>query len=393
MHHPLNPSQAARRRLLGALTLAPLLRSGPAVGGTATYDFTIIRAFGISDLTFQSPLILGQDGYFYGNLGSYLGSANVCRIATDGSLDIVAPIPDYGYAYVDRGLMQTPDGGLYGASTEGGGGAGFIYTVNPDGSGYAQLHAFALDITGGYPSHPPALGPDGCLYGSTDLGGQYGAGVFYRMALDGSGYQVIHHVRNDGTDGSRPGGLTLAGDGCFYGITRYGGAMGYGTVFRLCPDGTLTNLHQFDSIGGGFVNQVTLHPNGSMYFTVTRGHLSDHAQPRGAAYQLSTNGTLRELALFKAQHGGFFPCSAMVVGMDGQLYGTTEKGGAHGYGVLYKLNVQGNLRTIHDFQRAPDNGESPYEGVVLGADGSLYGTTDAAGPQGYGIFYRVHKTL
>ncbi len=63
----------------------------------------------------------------------------------------------------------------------------------------------------------------------------------------------------DGANGSEPwGGLVQGRDGSFYGTTSFGGAYGFGTVFRMTPTGTLTTLHSFrpDSDGGGSAGRV-----------------------------------------------------------------------------------------------------------------------------------------
>lgn len=387
---PQYPAQVTRRRLVMGLALAPAMMPRLAQAGLATYDFSIVRGYSLSRHLTHLPFILGQDGAFYG-MGSGLGMPALHRITLDGSVTALAEF--FGASQSSDGLVQGADGTLYGvASRSGANRQGLLFRIQPDGTDYAVLRDFRLGSLGSNPCNPPAFGPFGKLYGATISGGNYGQGVFYRVGTDGSGYTVIHHVRDDGTDGFRPGGLTLAGDGRFYGIASRGGAGGFGTIFRLSIDGTVDNLHAFDSIGGSYVNRVALHPNGELYATATRGRWGDITQPRGAAYQISTSGAVTQLVLFKAQHGGFFPCSPIQVGMDGQLYGTTEKGGAHGVGSVYKLNVQGNLRAIHSFEFSRTNGTGSYAGVVLGPDGDLYGLADGGGPDGWGIFYRLHKT-
>src|SRR5512138_3572793 len=47
-------------------------------------------------------------------------------------------------------------------------------------------------------------GADGALYGETTQGGTNGAGTLFKLNLDGSGYQILHHFEDGVADGARP---------------------------------------------------------------------------------------------------------------------------------------------------------------------------------------------
>jgi len=90
---------------------------------------------------------------------------------------------------------------------------------------------------------------------------------------------------------------------------------------------------------------------------------------------------------------GNAPVAELVADRNGQLYGTTEMGGSYGRGTLYRITLPasatGNAtyQTLHSFK--PGEGATPEGGVLIGADGGYYGTTNAGGTYGNGTVYRV----
>ncbi|HET7504847.1 MAG TPA: choice-of-anchor tandem repeat GloVer-containing protein, partial [Kofleriaceae bacterium] len=82
------------------------------------------------------------------------------------------------------------------------------------------------NATGGMPNGRVAEGPDGMIYGTTTYGGAYGSGSIYRIARDGSQFELLHSF-----EGGYPyGGLTLGSDGALYGTT-----FNTSQVFRFVP--------------------------------------------------------------------------------------------------------------------------------------------------------------
>jgi uncharacterized repeat protein (TIGR03803 family) len=84
---------------------------------------------------------------------------------------------------------------------------------------------------------------------------------------------------------------------------------------------------------------------------------------------------------------GAFPDGALVQATDGNLYGTTNGGGANGSGTVFKITPSGTLTTLYSFcsQTNCADGYYPSGGLVQGADGELYGTTYYGGATVYGI--------
>src|SRR5439155_13460845 len=115
----------------------------------------------------------------------------------------------------------------------------------PDGNIYQVLHDFAAGNDGAYPVGPLLQGSGGVLYGTTANGGAFVLGTVFRLNSDGSGFAVLKSF--SGPDGSEPeASLAWGMDGAIYGTTRYGGANGRGTVFKLNPNGLdFAVLHSF----------------------------------------------------------------------------------------------------------------------------------------------------
>jgi uncharacterized repeat protein (TIGR03803 family) len=92
---------------------------------------------------------------------------------------------------------------------------------------------------------------------------------------------------------------------------------------------------------------------------------------------------------------GRYPYSGLTIDRNGNLYGTTELGGANDRGVVFELTSSGSgwtLTPLYSFQTGNDGGY-PYAGVTIGPDGALYGTTTGGGgsecANGCGTVYRL----
>jgi len=76
------------------------------------------------------------------------------------------------------------------------------------------------------------------------------------------------------------------------------------------------------------------------------------------------------------------PWEGLTMDSSGRFYGTTNTGGGSGYGTVYQLKHESSrwvVRTLHSFAGAPNDGSGPYAGVVIGANGSLIGSTGTGG--------------
>jgi uncharacterized repeat protein (TIGR03803 family) len=86
---------------------------------------------------------------------------------------------------------------------------------------------------------------------------------------------------------------------------------------------------------------------------------------------------------------GEAPYDPMVLGRDGNFYGTTQRGGASGNGTVYRLTPAGVLTTLVSFNGT--TGRTPFGRLVqgLGNDNNFYGVTTSGGTSSFGTAYRV----
>lgn len=239
------------------------------------------------------------------------------------------------------------------------------------------------------------LGIDGNIYIGSFAGGE-GPGAIARLTPGGQ-LTTLHSLADDGSEGNTiVGNLAQTPDGSIYGTTFFGTSEGGGSLFRLAPDGTFTILHRF---GGGSPNPftpytgVTLGPDGQLYGTTLRGGSDDS----GTIYRIGTDGTgFTVLHQFTGEDGEN-PEGQLVV-FDGMLYGTTLIGGARNRGTIYRISTSGAFELLYSFpafsavrdgQGINDVGANPRAGLMYSAtDLAFYGTAYNGGEHGHGTLYR-----
>jgi uncharacterized repeat protein (TIGR03803 family) len=178
----------------------------------------------------------------------------------------------------------------------------------------------------------------------------------------------------DISSGSDPfGGLTLAGDGSFYGTTGFGGSMNNGVLFQVTPSGGYTVLHEFQGGSDGAVPAAPpiMGTDGSLYGT-TNGNSST---PSTIYKYTPASGTLTTIYQFDQDHGQFVT-SPLIQATDGNLYGTAFQGGANNCGTIFKLTTSGSLLWYYSFP-CGQGGANPIGPLLQAADGNFYGTTRA----------------
>ncbi len=208
----------------------------------------------------------------------------------------------------------------------------------------------------------------------------------------GSQAQTLTTLANfDGPHGSMPMRISLVQDavGNFYGTTERGGDSDHGTVFKMAPDGTLTLLYSFTNQADGTNPDagLVLASDGNFYGTTRAGGAHGGI---GTIFRITPQGTLTTIHTFVGTDGsGVY--APLMQATDGNLYGTTFMGGANGKGTIFKMTLDGTLTTLYNFcpQVSCPDGASSLAGLVQASDGNFYGTTQQGGTGGYGVVYKI----
>jgi uncharacterized repeat protein (TIGR03803 family) len=242
-------------------------------------------------------------------------------------------------------------------------------------------------------------GFDGNLYGTTEDGGGDNYGTLFRITPAGALDTLYSFCAKAGcADGSAPSaGLVQGADGDFYGTTTAGGLNDDGTIFKITSAGTLTRLHSFCSLpdcADGYFAAAALVQAGSGDFYGTTEYGGAHTY--GTVFRITTTGALTTLYSFCAQAfprctDGAIPHGALIEGVDGDFYGTTTAGGAANYGTVFRINASGALTTLYSFCAATNctDGAQPTDALVQGRDGNFYGTTAVGGANGDGTVFKI----
>src|SRR3979490_2519903 len=212
------------------------------------------------------------------------------------------------------------------------------------------------------PQNPQAAllrATDGNYYGTSSSGGEANAGTVFRLTPAGSLTQLSSF--SGGADGGYPtAGLVQGGDGSFYGTASSGGASSAGTIFQITASGALTVLHSFTGGADGAYPYAGLvqAADGNMYGTTSQGG----AFGAGTIFQITSGGTFIVLYTFTGGADGGFPYAGLIQGADGRFYGTASSGGASGAGTVFQLTSSGGFTALYSFTGATD-GAYPVAGV------------------------------
>lgn len=136
-----------------------------------------------------------------------------------------------------------------------------------------------------------------------------------------------------------------------------------GTVFKLSPSGVLKTLVSFNGSNGEFYGVTGV--GGDINY--------------GMVFKVTSAGVFTKLVSFNRLNGRT-PLGAPVLGNDGNFYGVTQSGGNGGngdQGTVFKITPEGGLTTLVRF--AVYDGSNPSAGLVVGSDGNFYGTTSKGG--------------
>jgi uncharacterized repeat protein (TIGR03803 family) len=363
---------------------------------------------------FHTSLIQGLDGNLYGTTaygGRFScppngGCGTVFSLTEDGKIIRNFSFNGIDGAYPFGGLIQTSNGALFGTTSSGGLSAagGSVFEFTPSGK-LVTIHSFCSQAScsdGDSPSASLLHARDGNLYGTTCQGGAFNNGTVYKISPAGV-FSSIHSFSGL-DDGSCPYGPLMQGaNGQIYGTASGGGSNQYGTVFTVAAAGSVKILYvfagpPFDGAypDGGLVQSS----DGSLYGTTLLGG-SCPAAPQagcGTIFKISASGMFRLIYSFCVNgnpcYDGQGPADGLTLGSDGNLYGTTAfGGGVANAGTIFSITPDGTLTTLHAVISPVQEGKFPFTTLVQATNGKFYGTMEEGGVKGKGVIFSLDVGL
>jgi uncharacterized repeat protein (TIGR03803 family) len=306
----------------GANNHGTLFQMAPGGVLTVLHSFALDSSDGDSPAT---PPVEGTNGVFYGTANFYF----YC-VSSGGAF---TNLGNGAGGWSGSGLIPGSAGNFFGVNNS------QVYQLAPDGN---LTPLFTFPFHGALQLYPNLVeASDGSLYGVDENGGTNSEGMVFKITRTAGDVTdtFAELTEFNYSNGSSPtAGLIHGSDGNFYGTTRGGAPNGYGTVFRMTPDGDLTTIFAFHGTDGSGPQALIQASDGNFYGTTSVGG----AQNAGTVFRLTTDGVLTSLCSFMGTNGSN-PQAGLVQGPDGHLYGTTSKGGivdsgnSSGYGTVFRV--------------------------------------------------------
>lgn len=284
-------------------------------------------------------------------------------------------------------LVDGGDGWLYGSTYLGGSNdKGLLFKFNPATRAFSQLRSF--DGTDGDQVFN-GLAVDGTrLYGVGKFGGDHGDGTLFAINTDGGGFEVLHHFNVDAGTGHHPHSAPVLVGNVLYGTAFHGGDYtGAGVLYRYpLPSGPYEVWHSFSPATGRHPTGQLLPLDGWLY-----GTASDFYQQaggnHGSLYRINRSTGLFELLhSFDGASGGGHPYDDLFHDGNGKLIGTTfgEAGNPASKGTIFLYSISNDTLTIlHDFAANPGTGSKPNGALIaIDSSGWLYGLAHGSNDPG-----------
>jgi uncharacterized repeat protein (TIGR03803 family) len=355
---------------------------------------------------FFVSLVQGRNGNYYGS--TKFGGRGVCYFGNGcGAIFEVSPSGKleslYSFCSPNScasgeiplaGLLLARDGNSYGTSWYGGSsgfpcsqGCGTIYKIAK--GTVTTLYNFCTQTNcadGGNPYAALIEGSDGNFYGTTSVYGPFSGGTVFKITPGGQLTTIYTFCQQQFgcLDGEYPNaGVIQSSDGNLYGTTYYGGANGWGTVFKVTPKGALTVLHSFAGTPaeGGYPSAGLVQgADGNFYGTTLHGAANTCFEGCGSVFKITPSGEFTTLHTFAGPEGSL-PGGGLIQATDADFYGTTTGGGDNNAGTIFRISPTGRLETLYSFcaQSNCTDGATPWGALLQATNGTFYGTTYGGG--------------
>jgi len=354
----------------------------------------------------SSNLLFFNNHIFGVTFGGIISASNdislgsIYKLKTDGSSLSVIHTFDWSNGFSPSGsLTRGQDGNLYGLTTFGGTGwsNGLAFSIKTDGTNFTPLHSTGIGLTTGNPEGSMIQATDGSFYGLDRFFETGGNGSIFKMTMGTSvDFQFYTPFTfPPGSAAAPTGSLIEATNGDLFGMTTRTSDIGSdGTIFRINKDGTgFIILHRFipTSEGGNPGGSLIQASDGALYGMAENGAMNGFGsifkiQPDGSGFQRILEFGHDLIGSFDR---GTHPHGSLIEGSDFKLYGMARGGGSNLGGTIFRVNRDGTgFEVIHNFDGI--NGLSPGGSLIQDiSTGFLYGMTELGGTNNMGIIFKI----
>jgi uncharacterized repeat protein (TIGR03803 family) len=398
----------------------------PALSGTAhAKGFEVLYSFcsqqNCTDGFWPyAGLLTDKQGNYYGTTGAggiptcrLYGCGTVFKLAPDGTETVLhAFSAEYDGSGPYGGLIADSSGNLFGTTATGGSegcggidyGCGTVFKISAKGK-ESIVYAFGGNADGADPSAGLVADTKGNFYGVTEFGGggtqcivaQGGCGTIFKLTPGGK--ETVLYGFSGSTDGADPqAALIIDEKGNLFGTATAGGntnecseneSPGCGVVFEHSASGSQSVLYTFQGGNDGWSPVASLieDKKGNLYGTTQAGGSTTACNGVGCGiiFRIAPNGTETVLYDFTGGSDGAHPAAGVIADDKGNLYGTTQSGGADDEGTVFKLTPKGKLVVLNAFN---GQGNAPVANLIAGRKNTLVGTTEFGAS---GTIFRVKK--
>ncbi|QCK14690.1 MBG domain-containing protein [Mangrovivirga cuniculi] len=340
-------------------------------------DFTILHEFTNSTGSNPNGQLIMSNGILFGvaRSGGTNSDGVIFKVNTDGTGYSV--IHNFNNALTGSnpraGLIEI-EGVLYGTAYNGGAnGSGTIFKIEKDGSMMAVIADLPSDASN--PSTKLTYGSDNVIYGTTENGGNNDAGSFFKLQPNGSGFEVFKIFNS--TNGADPSASIIELSGTeILGTTFSGGDFDAGVLYKVNKDGTgYTKLIDFNPASNrskprGNIIKTSLN---TLIIPLSQQSESIITNPFGGFVQSNFSGSI-STEFYMPETGGFDLQTSIIKASDGKYYGSTLRGGTYDLGVIFSVNSDGSgyqeLISLNDA-----TGGKIYSDILEHSDGKMYAVT------------------